>query len=160
MTENVPANVTAHVNRIQMKVPPFWHQDPEIWFMQLEHAFALSRITADDTKFSCVVANLEAKTFREVRDIMANPPATNKYDKIKTELIHRLCISQERKTKQLLEHETLGDRKPSQFLRQLQALAGNAIPENLLKSIWLNRLPAHTQAILATRSDDTLEKLT
>ncbi|GBP63198.1 hypothetical protein EVAR_102362_1 [Eumeta japonica] len=43
--------------------------------------------------------------------------------------------SKERKLKQLLMHEELGDRKPSQFLRQLQGLADPDISNVLLITI-------------------------
>ncbi|EFN76931.1 hypothetical protein EAI_07105 [Harpegnathos saltator] len=57
-----------------------------------------------------------------------------------------------------LEHEELGERKPSQFLRHLRGLAVN-IPEALLRTLWLERLPAQMQVILATRAQDHLEDI-
>lgn len=53
----------------------------------------------------------------------------------------------------------MGDRRPSQFLRHLQALANTAIPEQLLRTLWIGRLPSQLQAILATRSADNLEEV-
>ncbi|KAK5648560.1 hypothetical protein RI129_003452 [Pyrocoelia pectoralis] len=50
----------------------------------------------------------------------------------------------------------LGDRKPSQFLRHLQTLAGTSVPDDLLKSIWTSRLPQSTQAILAVQKGASL----
>ncbi|GBP33839.1 hypothetical protein EVAR_20950_1 [Eumeta japonica] len=65
---------------------------------------------------------------------------TGKYDKLKTELVKWLSVSQERKIKQLLMHEELGDRKPSQFLRHLKSLAGPTVLEDFLRTIWSSRL--------------------
>ncbi|KAJ8737944.1 hypothetical protein PYW08_000539 [Mythimna loreyi] len=65
----------------------------------------------------------------------------DRYEKLKTELVRRLSASQERKVKQLLMHEELGDRKTSQFLRNLQGLAGPAVPEDFVRTIWSSRLP-------------------
>ncbi|KYN09337.1 PREDICTED: uncharacterized protein LOC108769845 [Trachymyrmex cornetzi] len=53
----------------------------------------------------------------------------------------------------------MGDRRPSQFLRHLQALANSAIPEQLLRTLWMGRLPSQLQAILATRSADKLDEV-
>lgn len=140
------------VHRVQMRVPPFWPDDPEMWFAQLESQFLLNGITADATKYGYVAGHLEARYASEVRDILTQPPTTGKYDKIRAELIKRLSISQERKTKQLLEREELGDRQPTQFLRHLQNLAGTTVPDALLRSIWASRLPPNVQAILATQA--------
>lgn len=149
----------AQVNRIAVRIPPFWPADPELWFAQIENQFSLAGITADDTKYNYIAGNLEAKYAGEVRDILTRPPATAKYDKLKTELIQRLCASQDQKTRQLLEHEEMGDRKPTQFLRHLRTLAGTVVPDSVLKPLWMTRLPAHTQAILATQQGADLDSL-
>ncbi|XP_032679541.1 uncharacterized protein LOC116847993 [Odontomachus brunneus] len=117
----------AHVNKVAVRAPPFWENEPELWYA------------------------------REVKDVITDPPATDKYLAIKTALIRRLSASQEHRIRQLLEHEEMGDRKPSQFLRNLRTLAGNAVPEQLLRTLWLGRLPTTMQAILATRTQDRLE---
>ncbi|XP_032689780.1 uncharacterized protein LOC116853037 [Odontomachus brunneus] len=41
-----------HVNRIMIRAPPFFPEEPELWFAQLEVQFALSGITQDGTKIS------------------------------------------------------------------------------------------------------------
>jgi len=149
----------AAIDRVAIKIPPFWAHDPELWFRQVESQFALSGITSDDTKFYYVTGNLEARYAADVRDILLDPPATERYQLLKTELIRRLGTSQEKKSRQLLEHEEIGDRKPSQFLRHLRGLAGTAVPDELLKTIWLGRLPASMQAILVTQAEAGLDKM-
>ena len=114
--------------RVGVKSPTFNADDPILWFAQIEGQFVLSNITADSTKFYHVLAHLEPQHSTEVRDLIVNPPTTGKYEKLKTELIKRLSASEERKLKQLLIHEELGDRKPTQFLRHLQQLAGPTVP--------------------------------
>lgn len=149
----------AAIDRVAIKIPPFWAHDPELWFRQVESQFALSGITSDDTKFYYITGNLEARYAADVRDILLDPPATERYQLLKTELIRRLGTSQEKKSRQLLEHEEIGDRKPSQFLRHLRGLAGTAVPDELLKTIWLGRLPASMQAILVTQAEAGLDKM-
>ena len=70
----------------------------------------------------------------------------------------RLSESQEKKLKQLLEKEELGDRQPSQFLRYLRRLAGTSVPEDLLRTIWCNRLPASVQTVMATQEKMPVEE--
>lgn len=139
------------VFRVGVRIPPFWPEKPAIWFAQIEGQFAISSITADSTKFYYVIGQLDPQYAAEVEDIIVSPPETDKYEKLKLELIKRLSASREKKVKQLLTHEELGDRKPSQFLRHLQHLAGPGVPEDFLRMIWTSRLPNSTQTIIASQ---------
>jgi hypothetical protein len=65
--------------------------------------------------------------------------------------VRRLSVSRDQRVRQLLIHEEMGDRKPSQFLRHLKSLAPD-VPDDFLRSIWSNWLPPHIQAILAGQS--------
>lgn len=145
--------------RVGVKTPAFNADDPLLWFAQLEGQFVLSNITTDNTKFYYVLAQLEPQHSAEVRDLIVNPPTTGKYEKLKAELIKRLSASQERKIKQLLMHEELGDRKPTQFLRHLQQLAGPTVPNDFIRSIWSSRLPANLQTIVAMQASSSLEEV-
>ncbi|XP_071580067.1 uncharacterized protein [Temnothorax nylanderi] len=147
----------SQINRVALKVPPFWTDEPELWFAQLESQFTLGSITQDSTKYAYVLSHIETKQAREIKDLITRPPEKNKYESIKKALIQRLSISQEQQIRQLLELKEMGDRRPSQFLRHLQALASTAIPEQLLRTLWIGRLPSQLQAILATRNADNLE---
>lgn len=119
------------LNHVSVRVPPFWPEDPQLLFVQLENQFEIARITSEDTKLSYMVCHLDAKYMRELRDILMNPPQTNKYLYLKTHLIKRLTASQQEMTCRLLEGEEMGNRKPSHFLRHLQELAGTNVPENI-----------------------------
>ena len=149
------------VDRVAIRIPPFWPEDPEMWFAQVETQFALSDIKQDRTKFNYVAGNLDAKFATEVRDILTLPENSTgrTYENLKTQLIGRLSASQDQKTRRLLEHEEIGDRTPSQFLRHLKGLAGTVFPDSVLRPLWLGRLPAAAQAILATQDQEQLDKL-
>lgn len=105
------------------------------------------------------MSQLDNKTAEVVEDVIKTPSATNKYEKMKEELIKRLSTSQEQRIKRLLEHEEIGDKTPSQFLRHLRNLAGVTVPDNFLQTLWANRLPSPMQAILATQTGASLEKI-
>ncbi|XP_025264176.1 uncharacterized protein LOC112637821 [Camponotus floridanus] len=134
------------VNRVAVRIPPFWSEDPELWFAQLEEQFMLGAITDDDVKYGYVLSKLEPRQAREIKDVITNPPSSNKYPAIKHALIQRLTDSQEQRIRQLLEREELGDRKPSQFLRHLSTLAGTTVSDDLLRTLWLGRLPPQTSS--------------
>lgn len=151
------------VFKVGTRLPPFWPEEPEVWFGQVEGQFAISGITSDSTKFHYVISQLDAQFAKEVKDLIINPPASDKYVKLKSELIKRLTASKEKKLKQLLMHEELGDRKPSQFLRHLKSLAGVNVPDDFLRTIWTSRLSHGIQTVLAgqpaTSSIDDLADL-
>ncbi|KAL0808859.1 hypothetical protein ABMA28_012529 [Loxostege sticticalis] len=148
------------VCRVSVKLPPFWSDRPAIWFAQVEAQFHLAGINNDMTMFSHVVGTIDQRIIGEIEDIIMNPPAENKYKKLKEELIRRLSTSEEQRVRRLLSDEELGDRKPSTFLRHLKSLAGsNLKDDNLLRQLWLRRLPNQVQAILAAQADLGLDKL-
>lgn len=145
------------VSRVSVRLPPFWPEDPEVWFVQAEAQFQISGIKDDTTKFYHVISQLDQRYIREVKDIVKNPPATGKYEKLKIELSKRLSISREHQITQLLSHEELGDRKPSQFLRHLRTLAADGVKDEFLRSLWSSRLPPHVQAIIVSQTSGSLE---
>lgn len=145
------------VNRVAVKLPPFWSDKPALWFAQVEAQFDLAAITRETTKFYHIVSQLEGRYASEVEDIIISPPDQNAYRHLKTELIKRLGKSEEQRVRELMSAEELGNRKPSQFLRHLRSLAGTtAIQDPLMRTLWLQRLPAHVQAILQTQASLSL----
>lgn len=157
--ENAEVCSRLMIDRVSVRLPQFWAEDPEIWFAQVEAQFAVSGTTADATKFYMVVQQLDHKIAREVRDIITNPPKTEKYEKLKQELTRRLSTSREQRIRQLLTHEELGDRKPSQFLRHLRSLASDGVTDDFLRSLWASRLPTHVQAIIASQKSTGLDEV-
>ncbi|XP_008178670.1 uncharacterized protein LOC103307937 [Acyrthosiphon pisum] len=135
------------------KAPPFWVQNPKMWFTQLESRFVTANITDDETKFHYVVGALDADILTYVSDVLERPPVSNKYLKLKQVLTERLSESEEKKLKKLLRDLELGDKKPSYLLREMQQLAGNQLADDMLKNLWLQRLPLQVQAVLTTSTD-------
>ena len=146
---------------VSLKLPPFWPNDPTIWFAQIEAQFTTRGITSQSTRFAYVVSSLQPEIAQEVRDLLLYPPQENQYDKIKTELIKRTSASEQKRLHQLLISEELGDKKPSQLLRRMRQLLGeNVLEENILKQLFLKRLPTNAQLILASTSESVdIDKL-
>lgn len=142
-----------------MRLPQFIASHPELWFSIAEKQFAAADVTTDATKIGYVTSVLDPRYAMEVRDIIVNEPAADAYVTLKTKLIERLSASQEQKTKRLLESEEMGDKKPSQFLRQLRTLAGSEVPDAMLHTLWFSRLPRNIQPILAAQKDLDLNKI-
>ncbi|KAG5317708.1 SETMR methyltransferase, partial [Pseudoatta argentina] len=63
-------------------------------------------------------------------------------------IVKSFADSVKKKLRRLLNEVALGDRRPSQLLRRMRDLAQNGASEEVLKSLWLQRLPQQVQAIL------------
>lgn len=142
------------VARISMKAPPFWKENPALWFLQLESQFITNGITQSDTKYHIAVAALETSIINQVSDVVLKPPAAQKYETLKQRLQERFAESEARRFQKLLGNIDLGDKLPSHLWREMRELAGEAFDEDLLKSLWLKRLQPQTQAILATSNEN------
>lgn len=142
------------VNRIQVKIPPFWKQNPELWFKQLEAQFTNSNIVNELTKFNHIVGVIDTDILDHVSDIVLTPPAIGQYEAIKQRLIKAFTASEFKKLQSLLTELTLGDLKPSDLLRKMRDLSCNKVGDELLKTLWIQRLPSTIQTVISTMPDD------
>ncbi|XP_067122353.1 uncharacterized protein [Centruroides vittatus] len=142
------------ISRVAVKPPPFWKNKPSLWFAQLEAQFAIANISADTTKYYYVISTLESDILESVHDLVTKPPESNKYDTIKNRLINIYAESQTSKLQTLLQGLELGDQRPSHLLTKMRDLASGHFSEDILKSLWLRRLPENIQAILAASTEN------
>lgn len=161
MTDN-DATTSSGISTVTLKLPPFWPADPVLWFVQVESQFATRRITADMSKYHHVVSSLSPAIATEVRDLLISPPAEDAYNTLKAQLIRRTSASEEKRLRQLLTAEELGDRTPTQLLRRLEQLLGEkatTIDQSLLRELFLQRLPSNVRMVLASAGDIGLAKI-
>lgn len=151
-------NQIAEIQKIGIKVPPFWHDCPEIWFTQIEAQFVVGKITSDNSRYNTVVASIECKVLCQVSEAVLNPPAAGKYENLKQLIISRYSDSAQSKIQKLLSEMSLGDQKPSQLLAEMRRLGGNTVSDDFMKTLWLNILPQQVRAILST-NDGELSRL-
>ncbi|GFS97530.1 uncharacterized protein NPIL_39151 [Nephila pilipes] len=149
---------TASIARVSIKEPPFWRANPEIWFSQVESQFVLAGITAEITKFQHVVSALQPEELGIGGDIVLNPPPVKSYAALRTRLYSQYAESEEQRLRGLISEMQLGDHKPSRLLLEMRSKADSRISEELLKYLFIQRLPTHVQQILVI-SNDPLDKL-
>lgn len=140
-------------NAVRLPIPHIVRDNIELWFIQLDHWFAVNRITSDSTRYSTVVASLDAALLQQIYETVRNPPAAGKYEAIKSAVIRNFSESEQRRAQQFVSGLQLGDKKPSHLLNELRRIGGEAQDEKLLKVLWMNRLPIQVQTCLAAVSE-------
>ncbi|XP_037931415.1 uncharacterized protein LOC119666205 [Teleopsis dalmanni] len=111
-------SIREEVSRIAVKIPPFWHARPELWFAQIESQFVSSGVTTEQTKFHTVVASIDGVILPQVT------PTENPYSTLKKRLLKEFSISEQKILRKLLQDMDLGDLRPSQLLREMKNFAG------------------------------------
>lgn len=154
---NVTAPAPAAIARVAVKAPPFWRGNPAIWFRQMESQFVLAGVTAEVTMFHHVVSALQPEELAIVSDLVLSIPKEKPYTTIRDRLCSQYADTKEEQLRDLISGMQLGDKKPSRLLLEMKGKAGS-IAEDLLKTLFLQRLPPNVQQILAI-SNDNLEKL-
>lgn len=152
-----PISTTSFIDRVSIKIPPFWTDKPEIWFYQVEAQFQISGVTSEATKFNYLIAQLDLKVVENIWDIVSLDEP-NKYTLAKNRLLKIFKESEEKRLKKVVSDIELGSLKPSQLLLKMKALAGTEVGEKLIKTFWLDKLPAQIRGILSI-SDGNLDKL-
>lgn len=151
----------SQVSHIAVKIPPLWKANIKLWFIQVESNFSLAKITNDVTKYNHLISSIDPETLSSVSDILFSPPATDKYETLKSRLIAEFSASENEQIRRLISELHLGDDKPSHLLRKMRELGGSSVNDDFLKTLWLQRLPPEMQAILSISSEalDNLAKM-
>ncbi|KAJ8912690.1 hypothetical protein NQ315_012244 [Exocentrus adspersus] len=110
---------------------------------QVEAQFSINKIKNDRTKYDYVVSALPLEVIAKVYDVIENLPQSNLYENLKETILTRLTASEEQRLEALLSGSELGDRKPSDFFRDMSINAGGSgvVSNELLIKLWKRRLP-------------------
>ncbi|GAB1866398.1 hypothetical protein CAJAP_07477 [Camponotus japonicus] len=160
MNNDGEGSKSANIDAVQaVRLPPFWKDNPALWFAQVEAAFAIHRITSDESKFRYIVLNADQPVLPFVADLITNPPEQDKYQTLKDRICSILGETSATKIRRLLGSHELGDEKPSIFLQRLRNLAAGQVTDEILKSIFMEQLPESVRTILAISEVQDLAKL-
>lgn len=161
--QDAPAPLTTQDDKFQMaavsvlsRIADFWCDQPQLWFVQTEAILAPQKLN-DETKFNLVVGKLGKDVIQQVSDLLRDPPATHKFDALKTRLISVYEESENRQFEKLLSQMELGEQKPSQLLRRMRDLARGKISDDTLCMLWMRHLPSSVRGVLTVTDTKNLE---
>lgn len=137
------------IHRHTLKIPNF---DPaegvEQYFARVDYWFQLSNINSEQDRFRCIMPYLPAQMFREVKNDSLETH-DHPYVELKRRLIEAFAMDEFERVRKLTERIELGNKKPGDLLKEMQDLCATG-DERVLKTLWMNRLPAELAAGLAT----------
>ena len=139
-------------------LPAFQSKDVRLWFLQAEATFRMNNVKDQQTMFDSVITALDVNAATDIADILTHPPDEEPYDALKKALVDRLAVSNAARIKRVLSNLSIGDRSPSAHLRRLRSEAGNNFSDAVLKTIWLDALPADVKLVVSGLDLD-LDKL-
>ena len=143
----------------RIKVPPFWKENPTIWFNQIETAFDLYHITGDTTKFRHVVLQLDQTVMPYVSDLVVTPPDKNKYQTLKDRIVMSFVETTELKLRRLLRGIDCQDDKSSAILQKIKNLSEGQCSDSILRTLFLEQLPDEIRGIVSINEQTNLSKL-
>lgn len=149
-----PSSVTV-ASVAQVRLPLFWRHSPREWFIHVEAVFDVHRLRSDLSRANHVVAALDEEGVRAIRDLIGPKVC---YETLKQRLIAIFAVPQSARFRSFVQPGGLGDRRPTQLLRDMRSILPDGIGEDALKQFWLQKLPATTSAIIAGQ-DGSLEDL-
>ncbi|KAH6948740.1 hypothetical protein HPB50_026098 [Hyalomma asiaticum] len=150
------------VAALQLRLPTFSCNNPQLWVAQVEATFDLHHISSEISRFRHLLCNLSPEVTQEVADIIAAPLNNAPYQRLKQSIIDRTTTSESARLRRLLTSQELGDRHPSQLLNSMrQLLRSSDVDSNgaLFRKLFLQRLPQSTRLVLAAAGELTLDCL-
>ena len=137
------------LNTVSVKVPAFWPDSAEAWFVQVEAQFALKGVTVSLTKFYYCVSAFNQETANQVLDLIKSPPSSEPYEALKQRLLKLFALDDFQRYEAISSLPLSGDMKPSKLMSSMLALlpVGHK-PCFFLRGAFLKRLPADVRAHL------------
>ncbi len=136
------------------KLPAFWTEECELWFINVEAQFRVMNITTEVSKFNQVVAQLDSTTASFAGEILRAELKEEErpYAKLKARILEVLSLSCNEKADKLLDMNGFGDKTPSQGLQAMLKLVPAAeagSPGFLFRRIFLRQLTPDVRNNLA-----------
>ena len=121
MAENLSALVPLPLTTFSVKLPNFWTDSPEVWFIQSEAQIENKQITTSRTKFTHCVAVLPQDVACRLLDLVRAPPADS-YEALRRWLIQMNSLSDFQHYQALPSFPVLSVQRPSELIDKMLIL--------------------------------------
>lgn len=131
-----------------MKFPEYTREWPiDLYMEAVDDWLRYEQITSEEEKYVAIRPQLPVALYREaIHTKLEEGP--NPYTRLKEALIKTFGLDENERVRKLTEKIELGDKKPGDLLREMQDLAATT-DDNIVKTLWLQRLPVEFAAGLA-----------
>ena len=137
------------VANMLMKLPVFWPDAAEVWFVQADTQFAIRSVTVSQTNFYYVVAVRSQEVASQILDHIPAPPAGDPYGVLRERLITLCMLNDYLHFEALVSLPLSGDQKPLHLMnRMLALLPDDYKPDFILRGLFLRRLPFNIRSHL------------
>ena len=137
---------------VSIKLPTFWTDSPEVWFLQAEAQFENKRIVTSRTKFTHCLAALPQDVACRLLDLIRSPPA-EPYEALRSRLIQMYTLSDFQRYQALQSLPLLSDQRPSELMdKMLILLPEDEKPGFFFRGLFMDRLPSDIRAHLLSES--------
>ena len=144
---------------VSLNLPPFSALDADTWFLRVEVQFRIN-CTKDSRKADYILAALPTETFSKIAPFLRANPNVD-YETLKKHLLQKFTPSTEARAAKIraLSAQPLGEQKATDAWTEFKALAYLEPPIDMLKELWLCRLPPSVRAALPKASTTDTDDL-
>ena len=145
---------------VTVKMPIFWPQNVEVWFLHVDAQFHLRHVTEQLTKYYHLVSALPADVCARMSDIMSAIPTTDPYDKLRQRVIQLHSQTDYQRIESMILYPALGDGNPSALLDNLiQICPSSMVKTPFLHYSFLSRLPPDIRTHLIPENYSSSQEL-
>src|SRR5215469_13805801 len=152
MTDDHASAVPSHRTTPLFPIPAFQGSNVPLWFRQLEYCF--HGATDQLPRYHATITAIPFSLLTRIEDELAKAEnSATPYDYIKKTIIAATSATPHDRLTAILSQQSLGDRKPTDFLQHLLSLLspGQAtLEDSLIRPLFLQKLPSQAQTILST----------
>ena len=137
---------------LEIKLPEY-SADVESWLTLVEAYLGTVPKASDAEKYGALVRALPTYIVHKLEHILTDPPSSNKYEALKTALQQTLRKQTDEECLSQLTSMQLDDRSPSELLQEMQRMnraRDVKLPEEVIKSLHLQKMPPQLQALIDT----------
>ena len=137
-----------------VRIPDFWVNNPNIWFLTIEATFEACRVNSSRARYNHAMPKLPEEVAVSISDLLENSVnLADPYEQLKARIIAAYGVSKYQRANDLLDMPALGDTKPSILMAKMLAIRP---PDNVLfEACFLRRLPVTMREHLGARDLDT-----